>query len=65
MNTTGLAALRPMLHRLRRDERGATAIEYGLLASLIAVAIIVGAGALGTNLNSTFNSIAQSITPSS
>ena len=33
----------------------ATAIEYGLIASLIAVAIIAGATALGTALNSTFN----------
>ena len=37
-----------------RDEEGAAAIEYGLIAALIAVAIIVGAGALGTNLNGLF-----------
>jgi len=41
-----------------KDEEGATAIEYGLLAALIAVAIIVGAGLLGKNLNSLFNAIA-------
>lgn len=40
------------------DEEGATAIEYGLLASLIALAITVGAGALGTQLNTLFNDIA-------
>ncbi len=40
------------------DEDGATAIEYGLLASLIALAITVGAGALGTQLNTLFNDIA-------
>ena len=40
------------------DEEGATAIEYGLLASLIAVVIIVGAGLLGTNLNILFGDIA-------
>ena len=38
-----------------RDEDGAAAIEYGLIAALIAVAIIVGAGLLGTNLNALFN----------
>jgi pilus assembly protein Flp/PilA len=43
--------------RLIRNESGATAIEYGLLASLIAVAIIAGAATLGTSLNSTFQAI--------
>ena len=37
-----------------RDEDGAAAIEYGLIAALIAVAIILGAGLLGTNLNALF-----------
>lgn len=41
-----------------KDEEGVTAIEYGLIASLIALAIIVGAGLLGTNLNQLFNDIA-------
>ena len=41
-----------------KDESGATAVEYGLIASLIAVAIIAGATALGTSLNTTFNNIA-------
>jgi pilus assembly protein Flp/PilA len=38
-----------------RSERGATAIEYGLIASLIAVAIIIGLTLVGTNLNGLFN----------
>ena len=38
-----------------REEDGAAAIEYGLIAALIAVAIIVGAGLLGTELNGIFN----------
>ena len=46
-----------LLSRFVRDESGATAIEYGLIASLIAVAIIAGATALGTSLNSTFNTL--------
>ena len=37
-----------------REEDGAAAIEYGLIAALIAVAIIVGASLLGTNLNGIF-----------
>ena len=41
-----------------QDEDGAAAIEYGLIAALIAVAIIVGAGLLGTNLNDIFNRLA-------
>lgn len=45
-----------------RDEDGVTAIEYGLIASLIAVVIIVGAGLVGTNLNATFNFIAGKLT---
>ena len=37
------------------SERGVTAIEYGLIASLVAVAIIVGITLVGTNLNGLFN----------
>ena len=44
------------------SERGVTAIEYGLLASLVALAIIVGATLLGTNLNALFNYIAGQVT---
>jgi pilus assembly protein Flp/PilA len=43
-----------LITRFAKDESGATAIEYGLIAALIAVAIITGAGLLGTNLNSKF-----------
>jgi pilus assembly protein Flp/PilA len=37
--------------RFVKDESGATAIEYGLIAALIALAIMVGAGSLGNSLN--------------
>ena len=47
--------------RLVRDERGVTAIEYGLLAALIAVALIAGAVLLGTALNQQFTDIAGTI----
>ena len=40
-----------------KDEEGANAIEYGLIAALIAVGIIVGAGLVGTNLNKLFNDV--------
>lgn len=43
--------------RFLRDEEGVTAIEYGLIAALIAVVIIVGAGLVGTNLNTLFTDI--------
>lgn len=43
--------------RFFKDEEGVTAIEYGLLAALIAVAIIAGARLLGVNLNALFNFI--------
>lgn len=43
--------------RLRRDQRGATAVEYGIMVSLIAVVIIVAVTLLGTTLNSTFQDV--------
>ncbi len=41
-----------------RQEDGVTAIEYGLIASLIAVMIIAGATIIGTNLDAVFNDVA-------
>ena len=38
-----------------RSQKGVTAVEYGLIASLIAIAIIAGVTLVGTNLNSLFN----------
>jgi pilus assembly protein Flp/PilA len=46
-----------LVARFVKDESGATAIEYGLIAALIAVAIITGAGALGTALDDKFDAI--------
>ena len=43
------------------DEEGATAIEYGLLASLIALAIVGGATALGGSINDLFNSVSTTL----
>jgi pilus assembly protein Flp/PilA len=47
--------------RFVKDESGATAIEYGLIAALIALAIVVGAGALGNNLSNKFNDISTKL----
>ena len=45
--------------RFLKDESGATAIEYGLIAALISVALIAGATTLGTSLKDTFNAISD------
>ena len=47
-----------LLSRFMRDESGVTAIEYGLIASLVAVAIIGALGTLSTNLKATFTGVA-------
>ena len=47
--------------RLIEDRTGVTAIEYGLIAALIAVAAVVVMGTVGTNLSSTFNTVATSL----
>ena len=41
-----------------KDESGATAIEYGMIVALIAMAMVVGAGALGNSLNAEFTGVA-------
>lgn len=45
-----------------KDESGATAIEYGLIAALISVALITGATTLGNTLNNTFSKISNKMT---
>ena len=50
-----------LISRFIRDESGATAIEYGLIAALIAVVIITGVTAVGSNLSTTFSSLATSL----
>ncbi|MFE4543803.1 Flp family type IVb pilin [Arthrobacter sp. NPDC056727] len=44
--------------RVRRDEKGATAVEYGIMVALIAVVIIVAVTLLGGNLTTTFDKVA-------
>ncbi len=50
-----------LLWLLALDDAGATAIEYGLIAALIAVAAIAALSLVGTNLSSTFNNIATQL----
>lgn len=47
--------------RILKSNSGATAIEYGLIAALIGVAIIAGAGAVGTNMNTVLTTISDTI----
>ena len=49
--------------RFLKDESGATAIEYGLIAALIAVVLVGALGALGTQLNATFTSVKTALVP--
>ena len=53
--------MRKTIAKLFFDESGATAIEYGLIAALISVAIITAVTAVGTNLTTTFNTVATSL----
>ncbi len=56
--------MRKLFTGFLRDESGATAIEYGLIAALIALAIVVGAGRLGNALNVQFGKIATKLNTS-
>lgn len=54
--------MKNLLKRFKNDESGATAIEYGLIAALIAVGIIGAAGAVGDGLNGIFGRVSTSLT---
>ena len=53
--------MKKILARFARDENGATAIEYGLIAAGISLAIIAIVNGLGTNLNNVFTSVNNSL----
>ncbi|MGD0334984.1 MAG: Flp family type IVb pilin [Xanthobacteraceae bacterium] len=53
--------MKTLVARFMKDESGATAIEYGLIAAGISVAIIAVVNGLGTKLNTTFNSISSQL----
>jgi len=51
-----------MIYRFLRDETAASAIEYGLIASLIAIVIIAATRRIGTNVSTKFNVVANNLT---
>ena len=53
--------MRKLINKFLGDKNGATAIEYGLIAALIAVAIIAGVTAVGTQLSTAFGKVSTSI----
>ncbi|MBO6085940.1 MAG: Flp family type IVb pilin [Acetobacter sp.] len=56
-----VAYLTEVRHRFAQDSKGVTAIEYGLIAALIAVVIISTVKLVGTNLTQVFNKVATSL----
>ncbi len=56
-----LVSLNNRLAQLRGDERGVTSVEYGLMVSLIAIAIITAVTLVGTQLTALFNNVAASL----
>ncbi len=54
--------MKKLLSRFSKDESGATAIEYGLIAALIAVAIIAALGLVGNSTKNVFNVVGNSLT---
>jgi pilus assembly protein Flp/PilA len=53
--------MKTLLSRFVKDQSGATAIEYGLIAAGISVAIIAVVQGLGTKLNTTFSSVSSAL----
>lgn len=57
----GILTMNQLIRRFVKDESGATAIEYGLIAAGISLAIIAAVNALGTSLSSKFSDISSSL----
>jgi pilus assembly protein Flp/PilA len=53
--------MKKIVERFLKDEAGATAIEYGLIASLIAIAIVAAARGLGSQVGTTFNTVTTTL----
>lgn len=60
MVTKAFLSVQSLLNRVRSNDSGATAIEYGLIAALIAVAMIVAVTLVGEDLSAIFNTISES-----
>jgi pilus assembly protein Flp/PilA len=57
--------MQTLIRRFANDESGATAIEYGLIAAGISMAIVTAVMTLGTQLNSTFNTVSSQLASAS
>jgi pilus assembly protein Flp/PilA len=53
--------MKKIMKKIRSNEAGATAIEYGLIAALIAVVLITALGLLGNNINNSFTKISTRV----
>ncbi|WP_233193342.1 Flp family type IVb pilin [Cryobacterium sp. Y29] len=53
--------IQALMNSMRSDEEGATAVEYGLMVSLIAVAVIAAVTLIGTNLNNIFAEVSNNL----
>jgi pilus assembly protein Flp/PilA len=62
MKGTQMSHILTRVAALKLDKKGVTALEYGLIAALIAVAIITSITLLGTNLSKTFSNVAGNMT---
>jgi pilus assembly protein Flp/PilA len=62
-NQSTESQMRVLVSRFATDDSGATAIEYGLIAAGIAVAIVTAVGLVGTQLNTLFGTIKTDLTP--
>ncbi|HEY6661722.1 MAG TPA: Flp family type IVb pilin [Sphingomicrobium sp.] len=56
-----MIAIRKALHRLRSDKRGATAIEYGLIAALIVIAMMAGLSSMGGGVGGMWTKISTAV----
>ena len=65
VSETGEVKLGTLFAQFASDECGATAIEYGLIAALISVAIVAALAAVGGQLNTLFNTVVTDLTPAS
>jgi pilus assembly protein Flp/PilA len=61
METCDMEHVRQMLALLKGDKRAVTALEYGMIAALIAVVVVSGFTAIGTKLSSTLTTISSSL----
>jgi pilus assembly protein Flp/PilA len=61
----GMKIMKSLVSRFKKNESGATAIEYGLIAALIAVVIIGAVTLVGTSLQTTFESVSDALTGAS